>query len=88
MPSAVLKRSIVISGHRTSVSLEDCFWSGLKEIARDRQLTLSALVSNIEADRPNVNLSSTLRMFVLNHFRGVQVNGHGQSLTGHADLHR
>ena len=47
MKSPVVKRSIVIDGHKTSVSLEDAFWSGLKEIARDRQATLSNVVAEI-----------------------------------------
>ena len=69
MKSPVIKRSIVIAGHKTSVSLEDAFWKGLKEIADDRSLTLSELVSTIDTDRRHGNLSSAIRLFVLDHYR-------------------
>ena len=69
MKSPVVKRSIVIAGHKTSVSLEDAFWKGLKEIAGQRDLTLSDLVSTIDSERRHGNLSSAIRLFVLNHYR-------------------
>jgi predicted DNA-binding ribbon-helix-helix protein len=69
MKSPVVKRSIVIAGHKTSVSLEDAFWKGLKEIADDRDVTLSELVSSIDTDRQQGNLSSAIRLFVLDHYR-------------------
>lgn len=69
MKSPVVKRSIVIAGHKTSVSLEDAFWKGLKEIADDRDVTLSDLVSAIDTDRRQGNLSSAIRLFVLDHYR-------------------
>ena len=69
MKSPVVKRSIVIAGHKTSVSLEDAFWKGLKEIAGTRDLTLSDLVSTIDSERRHGNLSSAIRLFVLNHYR-------------------
>jgi predicted DNA-binding ribbon-helix-helix protein len=69
MKSPVVKRSIVIGGHKTSVSLEDAFWKGLKEIAGSRDMTLSDLVSAIDSDRRHGNLSSAIRLFVLNHYR-------------------
>lgn len=69
MKSPVVKRSIVIAGHKTSVSLEDAFWKGLKEIAAARDLTLSDLVSTIDSERRHGNLSSAIRLFVLNHYR-------------------
>ena len=75
MKSPVVKRSIVIAGHKTSVSLEDAFWKGLKEIAGTRDMTLSDLVSTIDSERRHGNLSSAIRLFVLNHYRtqtGVQ----------------
>lgn len=78
MPSSVVKHSIVIAGHKTSVSLEDCFWRGLKEIARDRDLSLSDLVSSVETERAGANLSSAIRVFVFRHFVGGQTNGHAQ----------
>ncbi len=69
MKSAISKRSIVISGRKTSVSLEDEFWQSLKEIVRHRNVTLSGLVADIDTRRPHGNLSSAIRLFVLNHFR-------------------
>jgi predicted DNA-binding ribbon-helix-helix protein len=69
MKSAVVKRSIVIAGHKTSVSLEDAFWKGLKEIAEGRDITLSDLVAAIDARRQHGNLSSVIRLFVLDFYR-------------------
>ncbi len=69
MKSPVVKRSIVIAGHKTSVSLEDAFWKGLKEIAGGREITLSDLVASIDTDRRHGNLSSAIRLFVLDHYR-------------------
>ncbi len=75
MKSQVTKRSIVIAGHKTSVSLEDAFWTGLKEIAIGRDKTLSDLVAEIDTGRAHGNLSSAIRLFVLDHYR-AQTNGH------------
>jgi predicted DNA-binding ribbon-helix-helix protein len=69
MKSPVVKRSIVIASHKTSVSLEDAFWIGLKEIAGSRGMTLSELVALIDQDRRHGNLSSAIRLFVLDHYR-------------------
>jgi predicted DNA-binding ribbon-helix-helix protein len=69
MKSPVIKRSIVIAGHKTSVSLEDAFWAGLKEIATARGMTLSELVASIDTSRQHGNLSSAIRLFVLDHYR-------------------
>jgi predicted DNA-binding ribbon-helix-helix protein len=69
MKSPVVKRSIVIAGHKTSVSLEDAFWKCLKEIAGGRELTLSDLVASIDSERQHGNLSSAIRLFVLDHYR-------------------
>ena len=71
MKSPVIKRSIVVAGHKTSVSLEDAFWKSLKEIADDRDVTLSDLVSTIDTGRNHGNLSSAIRLFVLDHFRNM-----------------
>ena len=76
MKSTVVKRSVVVAGHKTSVSLEDAFWNGLKGIARERQMTLSALVAEIDAQRQLGNLSSALRLFVLDFYR-IQLS-HGK----------
>lgn len=67
--SLVVKRSIVIGGHKTSVSLEDEFWAALKKIAVRHRVTLSDLVSSIDSQRHHGNLSSAVRLFVLNHYR-------------------
>ncbi len=69
MKSPVVKRSIVIANHKTSVSLEDAFWKGLKDIASDRGLTLSELIATIDTERLQGNLSSAIRLFVLDHYR-------------------
>ncbi len=67
--SAVIKRSIVIDGHKTSVSLEDEFWDGLRELAEREAITLSTLVGNIDRVRTSCNLSSAIRVFVFNRLR-------------------
>jgi predicted DNA-binding ribbon-helix-helix protein len=67
--SSVLKRSIVIAGHKTSVSLEDEFWNSLKEIARERNMTMQQLVATIDGNRQHANLSSAIRLFVLGVYR-------------------
>ena len=69
MKSPVVKRSIVIAGHKTSVSLEDAFWKGLKDIAIGRHVTLSDLVASIDSERRHGNLSSAIRLFVLDHYQ-------------------
>jgi predicted DNA-binding ribbon-helix-helix protein len=75
MKSPVVKRSIVIAGHKTSVSLEDAFWKGLKEIAGDRDITLSDMVATIDSERQHGNLSSAIRLFVLDHYRALMHAG-------------
>jgi predicted DNA-binding ribbon-helix-helix protein len=69
MNSLVIKHSIVIGGHKTSVSLEEAFWEGLKEVAQERNLTLSSMVSEIDINRRQGNLSSAIRLFVLDNAR-------------------
>jgi predicted DNA-binding ribbon-helix-helix protein len=69
MKSLVIKRSIVIAGHKTSVSLEDPFWSELKDIAERQRITLSTMVGEIDTQRQQGNLSSAIRLFVLDHVR-------------------
>jgi predicted DNA-binding ribbon-helix-helix protein len=69
MKSSIVKRSVVIDGHKTSVSLEDAFWSDLKEIAHTQQATLSKVVTEIDKARRRGNLSSALRLFVLDNTR-------------------
>jgi predicted DNA-binding ribbon-helix-helix protein len=69
MKSPVVKRSIVIAGHKTSISLEDAFWKALKDIAIARHATLSDLVASIDHERQHGNLSSAIRLFVLDHYQ-------------------
>ena len=69
MKSAVVKHSVVIGGHKTSVSLEEAFWNELKTIAGAKQSTLSELIAQIDEGRERSNLSSAIRVFVLEHFR-------------------
>ena len=69
MKSPVVKRSIVVAGHKTSVSLEEAFWNGMKEISGLRSMTLSELVGEIDSNRQQGNLSSAIRLFVLDYFR-------------------
>jgi predicted DNA-binding ribbon-helix-helix protein len=69
MKSPIVKPSVVLAGHKTSVSLEDAFWRGLKDVATTRRMTLSDLISGIDIDREHGNLSSALRLFVLNHYQ-------------------
>ena len=76
MKSSVVKRSILIAGHKTSVSLENEFWSRLKEIARSDNIPLSKLVDNIDKHRHRGNLSSTLRLFVLDRLRTTGISEH------------
>ncbi|MGJ0507174.1 MAG: ribbon-helix-helix domain-containing protein [Methylocystis sp.] len=64
-PGRVVKHSIVIAGHRTSISLEDAFWRALKDIAAADGLSLAGLVARVDARRGGANLSSALRVFVL-----------------------
>jgi predicted DNA-binding ribbon-helix-helix protein len=65
--SGVEKHSMVIAGHRTSISLEAAFWRALKDIARGQGVSLAALVGEIDSRRGTANLSSALRVFVLTH---------------------
>lgn len=83
----VIKRSIVIAGHKTSVSLEDGFWSGLKEIAAARRSTLSDLVASIDTGRTGGNLSSAIRLFVLDHYRtAARANAPAESSESNSEI--
>ncbi|MGC1983358.1 MAG: ribbon-helix-helix domain-containing protein, partial [Pseudolabrys sp.] len=70
MKTAVIKRSIMIGGRKTSISLEDEFWYGLLEIAAYKKMTVPTLVKRIDHRRKTVNLSSAIRIFVFNYFKG------------------
>ena len=67
LKSQILKRSVVIAGHKTSVSLEQAFWDGLKEAAAARNVSLYGMISEIAQGQ--VNMSSVLRLFVLDFYR-------------------
>jgi predicted DNA-binding ribbon-helix-helix protein len=69
MKSLIVKHSVIIRGHKTSVSLEKAFWTALREIADLRGITMTYLVSSIDADRKHANLSSAIRLFVLEHYK-------------------
>ena len=69
MSQGIAKRSVTIRGHRTSISLEDGFWHELRAIADEREVTLAALITAIDAQRRHANLSSALRLAVLDHLR-------------------
>jgi predicted DNA-binding ribbon-helix-helix protein len=85
MKSPVVKRSIVIAGHKTSVSLEDAFWKSLKEIAVGRHTTLSDLVAAIDTERRHGNLSSAIRLFVLDHYQ-AKTNGHAATAPARREM--
>jgi predicted DNA-binding ribbon-helix-helix protein len=83
MNPTVKKRSIVIGSHKTSISLEDTFWTCLKEIARERATTFSQLIGMIDAGRNGGNLSSAIRVFVLHHYsNNVASNPYGDREPG------
>ncbi len=69
MKTSVVKHSVVIDGHKTSISLEDAFWSGLREIAHAQGVTVSKLIAEIDQARTQNNLSSAIRLFVLDYVR-------------------
>ena len=67
--SSVVKRSIIRDGHKSSVSLEDQFWDSLRELADEANVPLGKLVEQIDEGRKHANLSSAIRLFVLEHFQ-------------------
>jgi len=69
MVSAIVKRSVALSGHKTSVTLEDVFWHALRDIASARHTSLSSLIDEIDLNRRHANLSSQIRTFVLDYYR-------------------
>ena len=79
MKSPVVKRSIVVAGHKTSVSLEEAFWTSMKEISSLRNMTLSELVADIDTNRRQGNLSSAIRLFVLDYFRSRSMKAEAAS---------
>ena len=71
LKTLVCKRSVKLDGRRTSVSIENEFWDGLREIAGGQRLSISELVNQIARNRDNINLSSSIRLYVFNHFRAL-----------------
>ncbi len=69
MKSAIVKRSVSLAGHKTSISLEDAFWNYLKDVAEARGVSVSVVVAEIQAQDRQTNLSSAIRLFVLEHAR-------------------
>ena len=69
MSQAIRKRSVTIAGHKTSLSLEEAFWRALKEIASADGTSLNALIEKVDRERSG-NLSSAVRVFVLERLRG------------------
>ena len=78
MPRAIRKRSVQIAGHSTSLTLEEAFWEDLREVARRRGLSLNALIGSIDAERHG-NLSSALRLFVLDCYRRGELGRDSQT---------
>lgn len=75
MKSPIVKRSITVAGLKTSVSLEEAFWTSVKEISASRAVSVSDLVSELAARRGRGNLSSSIRTFVLDHYRSMVLQG-------------
>jgi predicted DNA-binding ribbon-helix-helix protein len=78
MKSASMRRDVRFDGHKTSVNLEDAFWDGFQLIAKKQGMTVSSLVATINSNRTSNNLSSEIRLFVLEHYRR-KVDGADQS---------
>ncbi len=71
MKSSVVKRSMLVATHRTSISLEIAVWEMFKQIAHHRRTTISELAGAIELERRHGNLSSAVRLFVLDYYRDL-----------------
>ena len=69
MGSGIHKRSVAVAGHRTSISLEKPFWDVLRQMAEGEMLSVQALIGRIDAERGEQNLSSAIRVYVLNRLR-------------------
>ena len=77
-----MKRSIVVGGHKTSITLEQAFWTELKAIALTEKMTAAELVTRIDGTREQGNLSSAIRLFVLQHFRNEDTEAAKAHLSG------
>ena len=76
LPSAMVSHTVDVAGHSTSLTLEDAFWTAIREIAAIQKSTISELVSRIDKDRQNKNRSSTIRVFVLDYYRQAAAERH------------
>jgi predicted DNA-binding ribbon-helix-helix protein len=76
MKSSIGKHTVVVKKRKTSITLEDDFWQALREIAELRRVSLSRLISSIDADREFANLSSAIRLFVLRFFKEGEARRH------------
>ena len=85
MSSPIIKRSIIVAGRKTSISLEDEFWKAMRAIATERNWTLSELATRVNANRQQSNLSSAIRLFVLSYFRD-QISEHDNNSRARAIL--
>ena len=83
--SPIIKRSIVIAGKKTSVSLEEPYWKGLQAIAKRKQTTLGDLVATIKSNLDGHNLSSAIRLFVLADAQAAQPHMPGDIASWEAD---
>ncbi|MGO4386868.1 ribbon-helix-helix domain-containing protein [Microvirga sp. 2YAF29] len=72
MGAGIVKRSVSIAGHRTSISLEEPFWEILRTIAGRENISLQSLIGRIDSERGEQNLSSAIRVFVLMDVRDRQ----------------
>jgi predicted DNA-binding ribbon-helix-helix protein len=75
MKSLIVKRSVIVGRHKTSISLEEPFWRGLKDIACSRKQPVTAVIGCIDAERTFGNLSSAVRLFVLSHYQEHSMEG-------------
>jgi predicted DNA-binding ribbon-helix-helix protein len=88
MKSAIIKRSVVIAGKKTSVSLEDTFWLGLKEIAVQKRMPLASILDTIADGRDTANLSSAVRQYVMQHFYNLAMQSPHQAGRPELVVHR
>jgi predicted DNA-binding ribbon-helix-helix protein len=86
MNSAIFKRSVVVAGKKTSVSLEDTFWLALKEIAGQKRMPLGEMLDSISTGRSNANLSSAVRQYVMQHYY-IAAHHHGAAARPELFLH-
>ena len=80
--SSVVKRSVALNGHKTSVSLEDVFWNAMKDIATEKNMAVTALIEAIDKERGSANLSSALRQYIMMHFYPRSQNKNESAVAG------